>query len=542
MKYHETHKGQFWFALLLVVGVMLHLNSAQAAPAAGAPDTANAAPSAQRKVAPDADDVAPDSPRASLETYLQLCSRGDYKQAARFLNVPPSGTTRAPELARRLYIVLQRRVSFDFDAISPKAFSSSSHPSGYEEVGRISEISGRGETLKLIRKGAAGDDGYWAFSQSVVLRVDGWYSQLKDHWFLDHLPDYLLRQGPLDLMVWQWLAIPILLLLAWSISYVLSRISRKILALVAARTSPTWDDELVANLHGPLTLTWMLILTSWALPWLGLGVSADQFGWGLVRGGFFFTGFWVLSRLVEAWGKRLISSQWAQERSVSGALINLGVRVGKIAVLVLAVLALISALGYPAGSLLAGLGVGGLAVALGAQKTLENLFGAFSIGVDQPFHEGDFVKVDDVLGNVESIGLRSTRIRTLDRTLVTIPNGRLSEMRVESYSARDRIRLACSLGLVYGTTGDQMRRVVAGLENILNSHPKIVPNATVVRFSGFNDSWLTVDVMAWFLTADWNEFQSIRQEIYIQFMDCVRMAGTTFAYPTQTLQLEKPID
>lgn len=539
--YQQTRRGQFWFALLLVVSVVTHLSCARAAPAAGAPDVPNAAPNTLRKVTQDIDEVAPDSPRASLETYLQLCSRGDYKQAARFLNVPPPSAGRAAELARRLYIVLQRRVSFDFDSISPKSFNSSGHPSGYEEIGRIAESSGRGETLKLVRKGAAGDDGYWAFSQSVVLRVDGWYSQLKEHWFLDHLPDYLLRKGPLELMAWQWLAIPILLLLAWLISYVLSRISRKVLALVAARTSPTWDDELVANLHGPLTLTWMLILTCWAMPWLGLGVSADQFGWGLVRGGFLFTGFWVLSRLVEAWGKRLISSQWAQERSISGALINLGVRVGKIAVLVLAVVALFSALGYPAGSLLAGLGVGGLAVALGAQKTLENLFGAFSIGADQPFREGDFIKVDEVLGNVESIGLRSTRIRTLDRTLVTIPNGRLSEMRIESYSARDRIRLACSIGLVYGTTGDQMRRVVTGLENILNSHPKIAPNATVVRFSGFNDSWLKVDVMAWFLTADWNEFQSIRQEIYIQFMDCVREAGSAFAFPTQTLQLEKPL-
>jgi len=151
----------------------------------------------------------------------------------------------------------------------------------------------------------------------------------------------------------------------------------------------------------------------------------------------------------------------------------------KVAVLILAVIALLSAWGYSVASLLAGLGIGGLAVALAAQKTVENLFGAFSIGVDQPFREGDFVKVEDFVGTVEVIGLRSTKIRTLDRTLITLPNGKLSDMRLESFAARDRIRLACSLGLVYETTTAQMRQVLAELEKRLRAHPKIWPDAVV---------------------------------------------------------------
>jgi MscS family membrane protein len=178
-----------------------------------------------------------------------------------------------------------------------------------------------------------------------------------------------------------------------------------------------------------------------------------------------------------------------------------------------------------------------LALALAAQKTVENLFGAFSIGVDQPFREGDFVKIEDFVATVEAVGLRSSRFRTLDRTLITIPNGKLAEMRLESFTARDRLRLATTIGLVYDTTASQMREVLAGFERVLRAHPKFWPDAVVVRFREFAASSLDVEIMAWFQTSDWGEFQLIRQEVLLQFMDVVERADTSFAFPTRTIQL-----
>jgi MscS family membrane protein len=192
--------------------------------------------------------------------------------------------------------------------------------------------------------------------------------------------------------------------------------------------------------------------------------------------------------------------------------------------------------------LLAGLGIGGLAVALAAQKTVENLFGAISIGVDQPFREGDFVKIEDFVGTVEAIGLRSTRIRTLDRTLITLPNSKLAEMRLESFAVRDRIRLVCQLGLVYETRAPQLRQIVTDIERCLRTHPKIWPEAVVVRFVGFGASSLNIDVMAWFLTTDWNEFQTIRQNLFLEFMAIVENAGSAFAFPTQTVHVANLAD
>jgi MscS family membrane protein len=212
-------------------------------------------------------------------------------------------------------------------------------------------------------------------------------------------------------------------------------------------------------------------------------------------------------------------------------------RMAKILVLVLAALTLLSELGFSVTSLIAGLGIGGLALALAAQKTVENLFGAFSIGADQPFREGDFVRIEEFVGTVEAIGLRSTRIRTLDRTLISIPNGKLADMRLESLTERDRMRLACIIGLVYSTTAAQMREALEGFERVLRSHPRIWPDAVVVRFKEFGDSSLNIEIMAWFQTRQWSEFQLMRQEVLLQFMDVVEKAGSSFAFPTRTIHV-----
>jgi MscS family membrane protein len=273
------------------------------------------------------------------------------------------------------------------------------------------------------------------------------------------------------------------------------------------------------------------------LPLLNLHPPAAGAGYRAVRVGFFLVFFWSLWRLIDVTGEILAQTSWARQSAASRALLPLAARVTKVVVLAIAAVAVLSLLGFPVASLVAGLGLGGLAVALAAQKTVENLFGAFSIGVDQPFREGDFVKIEDFVGTVEAIGLRSTRFRTLDRTLITIPNARLADMRLESFTARDRLRLATIIGLVYETTASQMRRVIAGFERVLRDHHRIWPEVVVVRFREFAASSLDIEIMAWFRTADWDEFQRIRQDILLQFMDVVEQAGTSFAFPTQTLHV-----
>lgn len=367
-------------------------------------------------------------------------------------------------------------------------------------------------------------------------------SAASDHSLLQSLPETLQRRGPGGVMLWQWLALPGLVLAAWGLGWVLSRLSRRLLTRLTARTTMQWDDAIVARIGGPLTVAWTLIVLYLALPWLELAPSAQRLAHRVLRAALFVDFFWVLARALDVAAQLIGSSRWALEHPASRSLVPLGARLGKLAVLTIAVVALVSAIGYPVGSLLAGLGIGGLAVALAGQKTIENLFGAFSIGADQPFRQGDVIRVDDLVGTVEAIGLRSTKIRTLDRTLISIPNGKLAEMRLESLSARDRMRLACTLSLVYGTSAAQLRQVLAGLETALREQPKLSSETVVVRLKELGESALCVEVMAWFETADFGEFQAIRQEVLLRFLEVVQQAGSALAFPTRTVQLQQPRD
>jgi MscS family membrane protein len=350
-------------------------------------------------------------------------------------------------------------------------------------------------------------------------------------------PEALFSEGPKGLAWWQWCALPLIIAAAWIGGALLGRITRRLFTRVASRTRAQWDEALVDRLAAPLTLAYTVLLVYAGLPWLALHERAEAFTTDVLRGLAFVAFFWGLSRCVDMSAQFVIESPWGRQHAGSQPLLMLAARAGKLAVLAMAVVALLSELGYPVASLVAGLGIGGLALALAAQKTVENLFGAFSIAADRPFREGDFVRIEDFLGTVEAIGLRSTRIRTLDRTLITVPNGKLADMRLESFTSRDRIRLSCVLGVVYGTTSAQMTQILDGLRRTLREHPKIWPDAVIVHFREFGSSSLDIEVMAWFQTTDYNEFQQYREEVLLGFMSVVERAGSEFAFPTRTVHV-----
>jgi MscS family membrane protein len=214
--------------------------------------------------------------------------------------------------------------------------------------------------------------------------------------------------------------------------------------------------------------------------------------------------------------------------------IDLAERVAKLVVLVLGLLTVLGVVGVNITALVAGLGVGGIAVALAAQKTLEHLFGGLTLIADQPVKVGDFCRFGDQVGTVERIGLRSTRVRTLDRTVVSVPNGDFAGLRLENFAERDRIWLQAKLGLRYETTPDQLRHVLIHLRELLYAHPRIDPDPARVRFMGFGAYSLDLEIYAYVRTADYNEFLAVREDVYLRIMDVVAASGTAFAFPSQT--------
>jgi MscS family membrane protein len=484
-----------------------------------------------------ASERAPGTPRESVSQFLDLARQRRFAEAAAYLDVPAPERARAPELARRFKAVLDRHLWLDLEAISANAQGNTADdlPALVDEIGRIRAEGGDAEPVRLIR--TTSDSGHWVFTAETVGRIDGWYDRLEQRWLREHLPAWLLVPGPKELLRWQWAALPLIVLAAYVAGALLGRLTRPLMRRVARGTSAAWDDELIARIEGPLTLGWAIAVAYLLVPWLGLYAPAREFLLGMLRGALLVAFFWSLARVVDVSGQLLMRSQWGTTHAASRSLVAIGARTAKLLILAMAAVALLSALGYPVASLIAGLGIGGLAVALAAQKTVENLFGTFSIAADQPFREGDFVKIEDFVGTIETIGLRSTKIRTLDRTLITVPNGRLAEMRLETFAARDRIRLHCIVGLVYETTEEQMRGILAGLERVLREHPKIWPDTVIVRFREFGASSLDIEIMAWFMTSDFGEFQLYRQEVLLGFMGVVEQAGSSFAFPTRTVHV-----
>jgi MscS family membrane protein len=197
------------------------------------------------------------------------------------------------------------------------------------------------------------------------------------------------------------------------------------------------------------------------------------------------------------------------------------------------VTAVIGSWGYNTSTIWAGLGIGGVAVALAAQKTIENLFGGVAVVSDRPVAVGDFCKFGDRVGTVEDIGLRSTRVRTLDRTLVSVPNAEFSSLVLENFSQRDKVWFHPTLNLRRDTHPDQVRSVLEAIRRILTEHPKVEVGPLPVRFIGAGSYSLDVEVFAYIQTADYDEFLKIQQDLLLKILDAISAAGTALAIPTQ---------
>jgi MscS family membrane protein len=492
-------------------------------------------------------EVAADSPRAAMTEFLALTRAGRFDEAGGYLSLGAAEAPRAPTLARRLRAVLDRHIWVDPESLSPLSDGDPTDglPPRTDDVGWIPSpaASGRKEPVRFVRREDAGG-ARWAFSRGTVARIEAWYDALDDRWIREYLPEPLLRPGPRGLLWWQWLALGPLLIVAWLAGRILAALSLGAFGRLKARAAPPRDRALVAKLRAPLCALLTVGVAVALFPFLALYAPAQAWVERTASAAVVLAVLWTLWRAVDVGGQRLAAAPWALGNPAARSLLNTGVRAGQAVVLAIGVVAALTALGYPVASIATGVGLGGVALAFAAQKTVENLFGSISIGVDRPFRVGDLVRVEDALGTVEALGLRSTRIRTLDRTLVTIPNGNLAEMRIESLAARDRFRLACTIGLEHATTVAQIRQVLDGMEATLRQHSRIWPDEIVVRLKEIGSSSLDVEVVAWFQTATFAEFQLARQEVLLRFLEVVEKAGARIAFPTRTIHVaadSKPV-
>jgi MscS family membrane protein len=231
----------------------------------------------------------------------------------------------------------------------------------------------------------------------------------------------------------------------------------------------------------------------------------------------------------------------ATNRRGAGSIIQLLRKIGKVLIALFALLYLLRGYGFDVATIIAGLGIGGVAVALASQKTLENLLGGVMLVLDQPVRVGDFCKFAGKSGTVEEIGLRSIRLRALDRSLLTVPNADFVHQHLENLTARDRMLFETVIGVRYDTKPDKLRWLLAELNRLLTTHPRVLQSEPIrTPLAAFGTSALEIKLFAYINTADYDEFLALREDIFLCIIDLVHQAGTDFAFPTQTLHLEKP--
>lgn len=352
-----------------------------------------------------------------------------------------------------------------------------------------------------------------------------------------YLPEMLLSSGPYGVLWWQWIALGVLILAAILFGRLLAALSVALLEPLARRTKTQWDDKMLAVAAGPATLLWAIFVFNATAPLTEVDGAATGTIRRIVGTLLFLCLFWATLRAIRVAQQLLLSSPRAQNDDHLRVFIPQMARIARGIAFAILVISIMAHLGYHVASLITGLGVGGIALALAARSTIENLFASFTLAADRPFELGDTVVIDGHLGTVEALGLRSTRLRTLDHSVITFPNAMLTDSKVESLAARERIYLNATIGVLYSTTAAQLRQVLDGCERVIRDHPKAWTERVVVRFMEFGDCSLNIEIMCWFDVVDQDEFRACRQDVLLGFMEVVEGAGTEFAFPTRTVHM-----
>lgn len=481
------------------------------------------------------------TPRGSMYGFLSAARAGQHERAAEYLDLrrlTPEEQGTGPQLARRLRIVLDEKLWIDLVNLSTSNAGAPNDglPAWQDRVGNIQ--TKQGEVTVLLQRVPREGDGVriWKVAAATVAQIPELYAEFQPVWLEEHLPAFFQREL-LGVGLWKWLSLAALLGIAWLVSLLLAGATTRLIAYLFTRNQEGFDSRIVHLVRGPVALAWTVILFELGRRPLGLTLEFAGILQLIERLVLVVAAAWLIFRLTDLAALTLrFRAERRGNRGLVPALVP-GARFAKVLIVLVGGLGVLGTLGVNISAAIAGLGVGGIAVALAAQRSLENLFGGVSLFADRPVSVGDFFRYGDQVGTVEEIGLRSTRVRTLDRTVVTIPNAEFSNLRLENFARRDRMRLWTMIGVRYETTPDQLRYVLARLREILLAHPRVTDDPARVRFVGFGAYSLDLEIFAYVDTSDWSEFLGIREDVYLRFMAAIQEAGTSFAFPSTTTYL-----
>jgi MscS family membrane protein len=478
--------------------------------------------------APEAQDpLGRTTPQSSIFEFLEACHARDYKKAMIYLDLRAMPSAQrakdGPNLAQQLEDLLDD-TSFEITRLSraPEGDESDGLSPDLEQLATF-QVGGQEVDLQLQRVQLRPGVGIWLVSADSVALIPRAHQVVAETPFEKDLPQRLVTNEILDTPVWRWIALVGMAIVLWVaagiLAWAIARAMRRVL------DAPKFSGALrvtlaVAGFRAAMELA----------PPATLSRTFIERALGLA---FFLALAWIGAVVIDLVAERWLLRLDPRVQAVSYSVLPLGRQILKLSLFLIAILSVLSVWGYNTTTILAGLGVGGLAVALAAQKTIENLFGGISVIGDRPVLVGDVCRFGDRVGEVLHIGLRSTRIRTPDRTIISVPNAQFSSMELENISGRDKIWFHPTLSLRRDTTSDQLLRVLSSFREILAAQKTVETGKIPVRFVGVGAYSLDVEVDAYVTTANYDEFIAIRQELLIRMLQEVEHAGTGLAVPIQ---------
>jgi MscS family membrane protein len=490
-----------------------------------------------------------ESPRATLETFLTAMKASDLETATDCLDL---SRLSAPErelafvLAGKLWVVLTRMEMPVLQEVRVEP--------GEEIYELFSHAAGR---IQIGRQRTGDRKGEWLFTRRTVRDIESLYEEflsrpVHESWkgqrlSFRALPSLYIREYVvpatwrgrfLGLEVWQWIGVLLVLLLGVVIrqlcGFLLPRISRHLLATDGVAMLP----QLARKALMPASSFAMLLALWGGMQFLDLGATIMSWIWWLLKLAMSVVGVYAAYRLIDV-VMGYISARAARTKSrMDDVLVPLIQKTSKVLVVALgAVFFIAPALGMQVTPLVAGLGVGGLAISFAAKDTIANFFGSLNVVLDRPFQVGDWVKIGDTEGTVESVGLRSSRIRTFYNSQITVPNAELMTATIDNMGRRQYRRIRCMISVTYSTAPEQLEALCEAIRELVRRHPYTRKDYYHCYVNQFAASSIDILLYCFHEVPDWGTELRERQRLFVDIIRVANRLGVEFAFPTQTVHL-----
>lgn len=470
------------------------------------------------------------TPRSSMAAFLSAVEEEDHNTAAEYLDtrfMPWSfNAIEGPDLARMLDFVIERRLWIDPGALSdePEGDLADGLPRSRELLGEF-KVEGENVALYLQRVPSESGTPVWKISSLTVANIANLYEQLEYapiiHWFEEHIPEGEL----LGLEYFKWVFFIGSMLIAYPFAYLIGLI----LGRALTRKDSPIRPKIIRFFTIPVALFIVFLVGRSVVLELGLSIKAQRISRSHTLVIILVT--WVILAAISLIREIITARLQRHDRLAATALLRPLANSLKVVFVLAAVLIWLDNIGYNISTLLAGLGIGGLAIALALQKPMEDFFGAITLFTQQPVRVHDFCKFGTVLGTVEEIGLRSSRIRTLDNTVVTVPNSRIAAEYIENISARQHIRYKTEIRLAYNATATQLRKVLEETRALLEGCDRVDPERTRCRFKQLGAHGFVLEALCYVQTTNYAEYLETAEHLNLGITEIVEQAGAHFAAP-----------